>query len=184
MSYETQKVEQAGLSLKLKVGILVLPYIFAWFTLRDGVSKSARIISFTWMVVILASVSTQGNKQPVDEVSQEVTSFVVSEPAAVVEKEETPVEVAKETIEEVDYEEPQTRKLTELEYTYNKIVVFEARLNNCRRKDHFSSNLYKFKKDFVMAKRLSESGRNPNGHLQVLNRNVDMIESQMSSFGC
>lgn len=78
MSDETQTVEQSGLSWKLKSGILVMPYIFAWFTLRDGVSKGARIISFVWMVIILASVSTQSSKEPIEESNREVASSVVN----------------------------------------------------------------------------------------------------------
>lgn len=41
----------------LIVGILFMPYIFSWFTLRDGYSKSARILSFAWMVVVLNIVA-------------------------------------------------------------------------------------------------------------------------------
>jgi len=181
MSDETQTAEQASLSLKLKAGILVMPYIFAWFTLRDGVSKNVRIVSFVWMAIILASVSTQSSKQPAEESNKSVVALVDAEKETpIIQAEQAPVEVVKEVV----YEQPEAPRLTKLEYTYNKIVVFEARLNSCRQRDHFSNNLNKFKKDFVMAKRLSESGRNPNGHLQVLNRNIDMVESQMSSFGC
>lgn len=33
-------------SILLGIGIFMMPYIFAWFTLREGYSKSARFISF------------------------------------------------------------------------------------------------------------------------------------------
>lgn len=78
MSDETRTIEQTGLSWKLKAGILVMPYIFAWFTLRDGISKGVRIISFVWMVIILATVSTQSSKEPVEENSELITSSVVN----------------------------------------------------------------------------------------------------------
>jgi hypothetical protein len=41
----------------LIVGILFLPYIFSWFTLRAGYSKTARILSFAWMIVVLNIVA-------------------------------------------------------------------------------------------------------------------------------
>lgn len=44
-------------SFLLGVGILFLPFIFAWFTLRKGHTTGAKIISFLWMVLYLASLS-------------------------------------------------------------------------------------------------------------------------------
>ena len=40
-------------SFKLGAGILFLPLIFSWFTLREGHSKKARAIAFGWLVVSL-----------------------------------------------------------------------------------------------------------------------------------
>lgn len=40
-------------SILLGIGIFLMPYIFAWFTLREGYSKSARFISFGWFVFIV-----------------------------------------------------------------------------------------------------------------------------------
>lgn len=37
----------------LKFGILILPLIFSWFTLKKGYSTKARVISFVWMSLIL-----------------------------------------------------------------------------------------------------------------------------------
>jgi hypothetical protein len=41
----------------LIVGILFMPYIFSWLTLRAGYSKSARVLAFAWMVVVLNIVA-------------------------------------------------------------------------------------------------------------------------------
>lgn len=41
-------------SILLGIGIFVMPYIFSWFTLREGYSKLAKIISFTWLAILLA----------------------------------------------------------------------------------------------------------------------------------
>lgn len=40
-------------SFLLGLGIFFMPYIFAWFTLRQGYSRQARIVSFFWMLVFL-----------------------------------------------------------------------------------------------------------------------------------
>lgn len=36
-------------SLFLFIGILFIPYIFSWFTLRKGYSNLSRILSFAWL---------------------------------------------------------------------------------------------------------------------------------------
>jgi hypothetical protein len=45
--------EVRNFSLLLGVGILFIPYIFAWFTLRQGYSKLARFFSFGWMLLFI-----------------------------------------------------------------------------------------------------------------------------------
>lgn len=41
----------------LFIGVLFMPYIFAWFLLRDGHSKTAKIISFSWMALVIVALS-------------------------------------------------------------------------------------------------------------------------------
>lgn len=40
-------------SILLGIGIFIMPYIFAWFTLREGYSKLARFISFGWLLFLV-----------------------------------------------------------------------------------------------------------------------------------
>lgn len=40
-------------SILLGIGIFLMPYIFAWFTLREGYSKPARFISFGWLLLLV-----------------------------------------------------------------------------------------------------------------------------------
>lgn len=40
-------------SILLGIGIFLMPYIFAWFTLREGYSKLARFISFGWLLFLI-----------------------------------------------------------------------------------------------------------------------------------
>lgn len=42
----------------LGIGIALIPYIFSWFTLRNGYSKQARIIAFVWMTLLLGIVGS------------------------------------------------------------------------------------------------------------------------------
>ncbi|PZE09592.1 hypothetical protein DMX10_30395 [Pseudomonas sp. 57B-090624] len=38
------------------MGVLFMPYIFAWFLLRKGYPRTARVVGFSWMVVCLLSL--------------------------------------------------------------------------------------------------------------------------------
>lgn len=40
-------------SLLLSLGIFIMPYVFAWFTLREGYSSWARKVSFGWLTVFV-----------------------------------------------------------------------------------------------------------------------------------
>lgn len=43
----------------LGVGIVLMPYIFAWFLLRNGYSMRSRAISFIWMAVVALPLLTK-----------------------------------------------------------------------------------------------------------------------------
>lgn len=43
-------------SVLLGIGILFIPYIFSWFTLRKGYSNLARIVSMVWLCVVFVSL--------------------------------------------------------------------------------------------------------------------------------
>lgn len=47
--------QQQNVGCLLGGGIFVMPYIFAWFTLRKGYSTAARVISFGWMVLVVGA---------------------------------------------------------------------------------------------------------------------------------
>jgi DNA-directed RNA polymerase subunit RPC12/RpoP len=52
-------------SLLLGLGILILPYIFAWFLLKSGYSNQARLIGFGWLAFLLIAVIS--SDQPAEE---------------------------------------------------------------------------------------------------------------------
>ncbi len=56
-------------SILLIIGIVCLPIVFAWFTLKDGYSKRARGISFVWLVVSL--ILTMGNSNESSNLAKE-----------------------------------------------------------------------------------------------------------------
>ena len=51
--------EERSVGILLGIGILFIPLIFAWFTLRKGHTTKAKIISFVWLVLSLVIVGSQ-----------------------------------------------------------------------------------------------------------------------------
>ncbi|WP_413664770.1 DUF4236 domain-containing protein [Microbulbifer sp. CNSA002] len=46
-----------SVSFLLGVGIFLIPYIFAWFTLRKGHSVLSRVVSFGWLSWLIFSIT-------------------------------------------------------------------------------------------------------------------------------
>ncbi|MCL1123339.1 DUF4875 domain-containing protein [Shewanella surugensis] len=57
-------------SILLIIGIVFLPIVFAWFTLKEGYSKRAQGISFIWMLVTLILAFNDSTKTPPQASSQ------------------------------------------------------------------------------------------------------------------
>lgn len=55
----TNSFNYRKVSILLGIGIFVMPYIFSWFTLRQGYSSKSRWISFIWMMIVLIIVNTK-----------------------------------------------------------------------------------------------------------------------------
>ncbi len=49
--------EKRSVGVLLGVGIVLIPLIFSWFTLRKGHSVFARVLSFSWLVLSIAIIS-------------------------------------------------------------------------------------------------------------------------------
>lgn len=49
LSYKAER----SVSILLGIGIFFMPYIFSWFTLRQGYSTLARFVSFGWMIFFI-----------------------------------------------------------------------------------------------------------------------------------
>ncbi|MGL6539453.1 hypothetical protein ACSZNU_21675 [Aeromonas hydrophila] len=60
-----QATVQRKTSTRLKVGIVLLPMLFAWFTLGKGYSQRARLFSFAWLLfTLMLALSGGAEKQP------------------------------------------------------------------------------------------------------------------------
>lgn len=55
----------------LKLGILLFPLLFSWFTLKSGYTTKARIVSFSWLALIFLVVAT-GN-----ETADTITGLII-----------------------------------------------------------------------------------------------------------
>jgi len=51
--------EKRPVSALLGVGILFIPFIFSWFTLREGHSVLARTLSFSWLFLFVVMIGAQ-----------------------------------------------------------------------------------------------------------------------------
>ena len=51
--------KERSVGILLGIGILFIPLIFAWFTLRKGHTTKAKVISFVWLVLSLAIIGSQ-----------------------------------------------------------------------------------------------------------------------------
>lgn len=54
-------VESKKVSTPLAIGILIIPIVFAWFTLRQGYSTLSRVISFGWLLAGLVTFALLPN---------------------------------------------------------------------------------------------------------------------------
>ena len=61
---DTKKEDHKKISWFLTAGIVLLPIIFSWFTLRKGYGKFARGLSLGWLAIFIAIVSLVNHQTP------------------------------------------------------------------------------------------------------------------------
>lgn len=74
--------KKRSVGVLLGVGIVLIPPIFAWFTLRKGHSVLSRVLSFSWLILSIAIISAQDgvenggtskpNSAPVEATAEQV----------------------------------------------------------------------------------------------------------------
>ncbi|HPI25986.1 MAG TPA: hypothetical protein PLO57_05920 [Candidatus Cloacimonadota bacterium] len=120
----------------LLLGILFVPYVFVWFLLKPGYKKTARILGFSWLIIVLLIIIIPGKggnepaagvKSVVEKPSIESDSTIVDTPTTIPEakvvavlledmmpqKQKNLIEVLKKAWEksEYDYTEAEKYKL-------------------------------------------------------------------------
>lgn len=73
---EALNKESFGTQLKVVsfyFGLILMPFIFAWFTLKKGFSKTARIFSFAWLILWVMALGIN-SESPKQEVTQSVAA--------------------------------------------------------------------------------------------------------------
>lgn len=81
MSSTENQTTERKVSIPLGFGILFIPFIFAWFTLRKGYSTKAKAISFIWFVLALLIFKGNTDKNKTELVNSSQAS-VEGAPAA------------------------------------------------------------------------------------------------------
>ena len=111
------------LSAGIIIGIIFIPIVFAWFTLREGVSVAARVISFSWMTIaILVAIADVADEQTTSDAS---SSFVES--SAKVSDVAKPVPAVKTSCKNL-YEEFDRNEIRALELYGKKQVQISGRV--------------------------------------------------------
>lgn len=66
-SPQTVVQPKRSVGILLGIGILLVPLLFAWFTLRKGYSTRAKVISFGWVLLtlVIINLNDDGNKSTV-----------------------------------------------------------------------------------------------------------------------
>ena len=82
-----RSTRKVGLALGL--GIFLLPFVFAWFTLRQGYSTRARVISFGWMILFIFAMANGASEDASERRAEQP-------PVAVVPPVQTPEQLAEE----------------------------------------------------------------------------------------
>lgn len=83
---EVAEPAKQGTSTKLKIGIFLFPVLFSWFTLRKGVSNTARIVAFIWMLMWLGGTGGAGSSNPARGNNPSKSAAKISKPQAPPEK--------------------------------------------------------------------------------------------------
>ena len=106
------------LSAGIIIGIIFIPYVFAWFTLREGVSVAARVISFSWMTIALLAAIAGST----DEMATTTVEY-----SAKVSEEAKPIPAVKTSCKNL-YEEFDRNEIRALELYGKKQVQISGRV--------------------------------------------------------
>lgn len=78
---QSSQQESREVGWLLGIGIVLLPLVFAWFTLRDGHSTKARVISFAWLGLFAISAFANPPDDSNTDDSTTTTATASADPA-------------------------------------------------------------------------------------------------------
>ena len=84
----TPQIQPRKVGLALGIGIFLLPYIFAWFTLRKGHTNLSRTISFIWLGTMVFAIPRSENSRDVRPATTTSISTQTTAPQVVNPKEQ------------------------------------------------------------------------------------------------
>lgn len=128
---ETENLPDRKVTIPLGVGIFLMPYIFSWFTLRKGYSKTAKAVSLAWLSFVPALLVISAAWEAVDpegfrKASEEAEQSRLAEKA-----ERQSAELAEEAEQKnaqaaADFENSDWKRIEEIdEMTDEKSVRYE-----------------------------------------------------------
>jgi hypothetical protein len=77
-----ESTQERSVGLLLGLGIFLIPYIFAWFTLRDGHSTTSRAASFTWLAVFFCAAAAGGSQESNETKTEEPAAAAIQDEAS------------------------------------------------------------------------------------------------------
>ncbi len=101
---DTNAPQNRKIGFLLLIGIVLMPYVFVWFLLKPGYTKTAKILGFSWLIIVLLIIiiPDKGSKEPVIEREPAVEESSIASDSILVDTPATkPEEVAKATFEDL-----------------------------------------------------------------------------------
>ncbi|MGL5660496.1 MAG: hypothetical protein ACRC2U_19470 [Aeromonas sp.] len=164
-------------SIPLIIGIIIIPIIASWLTLRKGYSTTARVVSFAWLMLTFVIISSGGDdNKPVSTTPEPapatVTKSITESPAAAKSIDESPAE-------------PQAAKLTETEDVQEankpaepaekEIINTTFNLTPAQFKNKFNAKTKQLENNLTITKLNIEDGKINNSFKYMFNKSTGLV---------
>jgi hypothetical protein len=115
---EIEKLPDRKVAIPLGIGIFLMPYIFSWFTLRKGYSKTARAVSLAWLIFIPALLVISAAWEAVDPEGFKKASEEAEQSRLAEKAERQSAELATKSVESLDENASKSKETAFLAGTY------------------------------------------------------------------
>lgn len=109
---QTNNTSSRKVSILLGIGILFVPFIFSWFTLRKGHTTKAKAIAFGWFFIALLIYANNSNKEQTNAANNSTASA-----EEITQTAPPPIEFIKDSCREVVNKFSSESKLSEVQQT-------------------------------------------------------------------